>query len=331
MGNYSNLYLAGDIGGTNTRLAIYKLSEGQFECLQHEVFANSDHESLEDVIDVFRSSYFEQIDLACFGVAGVVLNGHCDATNLPWVLDEAELSDHCKIATVRLINDLEAAAHGVLALGSADSIELNPNAHINPVGNRAVIAAGTGLGEAIMYWDGAHFHPFATEGGHSDFAPADQQQHDLLCWLRSRWGEHVSYERIVSGPGLVDIYRWLIESGQYSEQRGITAAMESDDPGSVVSSLALAKNDLACEQALQLFVQIYAQEAGNLALKSLATGGIYLAGGIAPKILPALQSDRFLQSWLNKGRFSEMLQAMPVKVVTHPQVSLIGAVHCLLI
>ncbi len=331
MENNTDLYLAGDVGGTNTRLAIFRHDQGQFKCLQHASFANADYDSLEQIIDQFRSVTFEQVESACIGVAGVVSNGRCDATNLPWMLDETELASHCNVAIVRLINDLEAAAHGILALAPSDCIDLNPHADKNPVGNCAVIAAGTGLGEAVIYWDGKQYHPFATEGGHSDFATADHQQHELLCWLRKRLGDHVSYERIVSGPGLVDIYHWLIESGQYSEQTAIKSAIAKDDPASIISNAGLTKKDAACEQALQLFVKIYAQEAGNLALKSLSTGGIYLAGGIAPKILPALQSNVFIQSLLNKGRFSDLLKAMPVKVVTHPQVSLIGAARFLMI
>jgi glucokinase len=319
----SQLILAGDVGGTNTRLAIFRQVSGQLYCQHHAIYPSVNFSSLEQIIVEFIASQSEQVDSACIGVAGVVINGRCDATNLPWVMDESKLASYCQLTTVRLINDLEAAAHGVLALSDNDFVDLNPHADHNPQGNRAVIAAGTGLGEAVIYWDGSQYHPFATEGGHSDFAPTDQQQDDLLIWLRERWGGHVSYERIVSGPGLVDIYRWLIESSQHPEQPTVMRAMGDGDPASVISEAALAQKDPACEQALQLFIRIYAQEAGNLALKSLATGGIYLAGGIAPKILPILQT-RFLNTWLNKGRFAGLLKGTPVKVVTHPQVSLIG-------
>jgi glucokinase len=325
----STLILTGDIGGTNTRLAVFKRVAGHLQCQHHTTYPSAQYSSLEDIVEAFIASQPEQVDSACLGVAGVVINGRCDATNLPWIMDEGELKSQCQLTTVRLINDLEAAAHGVLALGENDFVDLNPHADQNPKGNRAVIAAGTGLGEAILYWDGIQYHPFATEGGHSDFAPADQQQDALLVWLRARWGEHVSYERIVSGPGLQDIYRWIVESGPQPEQEAILVAMQNNDPASIISAAALAQKDPACEQALQLFICIYAQEAGNLTLKSLATGGIYLAGGIAPKILPVLQST-FLKTWLNKGRFSGLLKSTPVKVVTHPKVSLIGAANFLL-
>ena len=333
MAKDARLVLTGDIGGTNTRLALYSQSEGQLHCQHHATYSSADYRSLEQIIDefiAFKSEQSGHVHSACFGVAGVVINGRCDATNLPWVMDEGELAAHCQLTTVRLINDLEAAAHGVLALDDNDFVDLNPHTQHNPVGNRAVIAAGTGLGEAILYWDGVQYHPFATEGGHTDFAPADQLQDDLLISLRSRWGGHVSYERILSGSGLQDIYRWVIASGQEQEQSAIQLAMQSNNAAAVISDAALAQQDPACEQALQLFIRIYAQEAGNMALKSLATGGIYLAGGIAPKILPALQTEWFLQSWLNKGRFNSLLENIPVKVVVHPQVSLIGAAGYLL-
>jgi len=329
LGKGERLILTGDIGGTNTRLALFKTFEGQLHCHHHTTYSSADYRSLGQIVNEFMADQSEHVDSACFGVAGVVTNGRCDTTNLPWIMDESELATHCQLTTVRLINDLEAAAHGVLALDEHDLVELNPNAHPNPVGNRAVLAAGTGLGEAILYWDGAQYHPFATEGGHSDFAPADQLQDDLLIWLRTRWGAHVSYERILSGPGLQEIYSWLITSERGSEQSAIRSRMRTQNASAVISEAALAQQDPACEQALQLFIRIYAQEAGNMALKSLATGGVYLAGGIAPKILPALQSTLFLQSWLDKGRFSTLLQKIPVKVVVHPQVSLIGAARFL--
>ncbi|MEE9346145.1 MAG: glucokinase [Methylococcales bacterium] len=330
MAKDARLILTGDIGGTNTRLALFTVFEDQLHCQHHATYPSADYDSLEQIVDEFMATQAEQVESACFGVAGVVTNGRCDATNLPWIMDESELAAHCQLTTVRLINDLEAAAHGVLALDENDLVELNPNAHPDPVGNRAVLAAGTGLGEATLYWDGAQYYPFATEGGHCDFAPADQLQDDLLIWLRTRWGAHVSYERILSGPGLQEIYSWLITSEREPEQPAIRSRMHMQNASAVISEAALAQQDSACEHALQLFIRIYAQEAGNMALKSLATGGIYLAGGIAPKILPALQSELFLQSWLSKGRFNTLLENIPVKVVVHPQVSLIGAAHCLL-
>ncbi|HFD13370.1 MAG TPA: glucokinase [Crenotrichaceae bacterium] len=323
------MILAGDVGGTNTRLALVRRVRSRFYCEAHTTFPSADYASLEQIINAFKAANTVEVDSACIGVAGVVLNRRCDATNLPWVLDEQELASTCQLTTVRLINDLEAAAYGILVLGDTDFVDLNPHAQHNPDANKAVIAAGTGLGEAVMFWDGSHYHPFATEGGHCDFAPADQQQDALLEWLRHRWNSHVSYERIISGPGLLDIYRWLIESGRQQEKPHIQAAMQRHDPGSVISETAIAKRDPGCEQALHLFVQIYAQEAGNLALKSLATGGIYLAGGIAPKILPALQTDAFLQHWLAKGRFADLLRNIPVKLVLHPHVSLFGAANYL--
>ena len=325
MANAAEMILAGDVGGTNTRLTLYKLVNGCFQSQCQAVYLSADYESLEQIIADFTAEITNRIDRACIGVAGVVINGRCAATNLPWIVDEAELSCRFHLSTVRLINDLEAAAYGVLALEGTDFVELNPDCKSDQQGNRAVIAAGTGLGEAVIAWGGAGYHPFATEGGHSDFAPVDRQQDALLHWLRSRWGNHVSYERIVSGPGLVDIYRWLLETCSNPEQTVNLANVEAENLAAAISSTALAGNNAICEQALQLFVRIYAQEAGNLALKSLATGGVYLAGGIAPKILPALQSDTFLQAWLNKGRFSGLLKSISVKVVQHPQVSLLGA------
>ncbi|MCH9698625.1 MAG: glucokinase [Gammaproteobacteria bacterium] len=323
------MILAGDVGGTNTRLALFRANQDACLCLKHEAYLCSKYDSLVQIIHEFCAGLDKQPDQACIGVAGVVIKGRCDATNLPWVLDESELASACNFSTVKLINDLEAAAYGVITLDSEYLVDINPYANQQQQGNQAVIAAGTGLGEAVLYFDGNRYHPFATEGGHCDFAPADDKQYELLLWMRERWGAHVSYERIVSGPGLVDIYRWLIDTAQFPELLETQAAVQLQDFAAVISLQAQQKQDPACQQALTLFVQIYAQEAGNLALKSLARGGVYLAGGIAPKILPVLQTDEFLRNWLNKGRFSSLLKSIPVRVVTHPQVALIGAANCL--
>lgn len=324
-----NLILAGDVGGTNTRLALITSVQGSYQCIKHEVYLCSKFDSLIQIIHDFCAELDTKPKQACIGVAGVVINGRCDATNLPWILDEAELAAECHFSTVRLINDLEAAAYGVLTLDNEYLVDINPHADQTQQGNCAVIAAGTGLGQAVLYYDGKHHHPFATEGGHCDFAPADDMQYELLKWMRERWGAHVSYERIVSGPGLVDVYRWLIESEKSPELPETQSAMQTNDSAAVISMQAQNKLDPACQQALSMFVQIYAQEAGNLALKSLSRGGVYLAGGIAPKILPVLKTETFLQHWLNKGRFSGLLKSIPVRVVTHPQVALIGAANCL--
>ena len=222
------------------------------------------------------------------------------ATNLPWVVDAADLAPRDLAARVWVINDLEATAWGLAALPPGEVAELSSGAP-DAAGNIAVVAAGTGLGEAGMYWDGQRHHPFATEGGHANFAPDDDVEAELLVWLRKRVGGHVSWERVVSGPGLLSVYEFLRDSGRGEEPAWLADALRQGDPGATISSLALEGKSPLCVAALDRFVGLYGSEAGNAALKMMATGGVYLGGGIAPRIVPKLEDGTFLKRFLGQG------------------------------
>jgi glucokinase len=253
-----------------------------------------------------------------------VIEGKSKATNLPWELDERRLATTLRIPQVKLLNDLEAAAYGMLHLDPTDLCVLQSGPPRK--GNIAVIAAGTGLGEAILYWDGARYHPIATEGGHTDFGPRSDREVELLRYLQRECG-HVSYERVLSGPGLFNIYRFLRDSGVAPEPEWLQKRIAEGDPGVVISEIGLVGGDPLCTQALDLFCALYGAEAGNLALKAFAVGGVYIGGGIAPKILPKLQDGTFTSAFADKGRFGELLQSIEVKVALNLRTPLIGAAH----
>lgn len=319
------MILAGDIGGTKTNLALYEASENPLVVHAQTQFKSRDFSSLTDVIIAFtKETANPKIEAACFGIAGPVINGRCRTTNLPWDITTTDLQDHLGTDHVRLMNDLESTAYGMLYLDESEFVDLNPNGRAMH-GNRAVIAAGTGLGEAIMYWDGEQYHPIGTEGGHSDFAPVTPQQDQLLQWLRNRHPGHVSVERILSGPGVYTLYEFLAETG-YAPQPAFMSNLPDDaDPSAMISQGALRDKDPLCVATLRLFAEIYGAEAGNLALKSLSLGGVYIGGGIAPKILPIMRNDAFMSGFAAKGRFEEMLRGMHVRVALNAETSLMGA------
>lgn len=319
------LILAADIGGTKTLLRLGNLEEDKFQVLQEQCFASTDYARFEDLLAEFLGSKVQPIAAACFGVAGPVDDGVCRTTNLPWLLDAKSLSSLLGGAQVRLLNDLEAAAFGVLHLAETDLIGLNPAGRHRASAHRAVIAAGTGLGEALILQTEGGPVIIATEGGHCDFAPLDADQDRLLGWLRERYPGHISYERVLSGPGLVEIYHFLREQNLARENPQVVAAMLAGDPAAVIGERGVAKRDVLCYEALRWFARIYGAEAGNLVLKSLALGGLYVAGGIAPKILPILQEGWFMAGFTAKGRFSGLLKEVPVKVVLDPEIVLSGA------
>jgi len=253
-----------------------------------------------------------------------VIEGNSKATNLPWELDERRLAEALRVSRVKLLNDLEAAAYGMLQLEPPDLCVMQPGSPHK--GNIAVIAAGTGLGEAILYWDGARYHPMATEGGHADFAPRNDLEIGLLRYLQKEF-DHVSYERVLSGPGLFNIYRFLRDSEIAPEPEWLRTRIATDDPSAVISEIGLAGNDPLCTKALDLFCSAYGAEAGNLALKAFAIGGVYIGGGIAPKLLSRLKESTFLHAFSDKGRFSELLRSIEVKVALNLRTPLIGAAH----
>jgi glucokinase len=299
--------LAGDVGGTNTRLAL--VDDDPRAPVAFEIYPSAEHSSLVEMTGAFLTAHPAELDAACVGVAGPVRSGHVDVTNLAWPVDAADLAASLGTERVLVLNDLEANAWGLEALGPADLHVLNPGVP-GAVGNAAVCSAGTGLGEAGLYWDGERHHPFACEGGHADFAPRSPRQEALREFL-AREFEHVSYERVCSGQGLVNIYRFLGGDASVTAARISNAALDSSDDSAVA--------------ALDLMVEIYGAEAGNLALKLMATGGMYLGGGIAPKILPKLGDGTFMRAFVAKGRLSAVLERIPVQVVLNDRTALVGA------
>ena len=323
------MILAGDIGGTHARLAFFDFREGRFDVVSASIFPSREYRGLDEIVAKFVDTTGLHPDTACFGIPGPVRNGRVETSNLPWVVESRRLADELNIGSAVLINDLEANAWGIGALDSKDLFPLN-HTKGNPLGNQAVIAAGTGLGEAGMFWDGSQHHVFASEGGHSDFSPNNELEIDLFRYLRARFG-HVSYERIVSGPGLVNVFQFLRDAGRGPEPKWLTEEMAHSDPAAAISKAAMEGKCGLCEQALDLFISIYGAEAGNLALKIMATGGVFLGGGIAPKLLSKLSGPLFMQAFVSKGRMQALLESIPVNVITNDQIALLGAARCALV
>lgn len=320
------MILAGDIGGTKTVLGLFEEAGGTLQAAREETFPSRSHGALEEILDRFLGSGSRPaIRAACFGVAGPVVDGRSRTTNLPWELDEVALARRVGAPRAKLLNDLEAAAYGMLFLAPGDLRTLHPGAGQRR-GNIAVIAAGTGLGEAMLHWDGDRYHPIASEGGHADFAPRTDLEVELLGYLRREFG-HVSYERLLSGPGLFNIYRFLRDSGYAEEPAWLREELASGDPSATITRLALADRHLLCTGSLDLFAAIYGAEAGNLALRCLAVGGVYVGGGIAPKILPKLQNGTFVRAFTEKGRLADLMRTIAVKVALNSGAPLIGAAH----
>lgn len=320
------MILAGDIGGTSTRLACFERRASRLAITAEETFPSRQFKGLEEIVTTFLAERHLKIQKACFGIAGPVKNGRVVTPNLAWTVEASVLAKAIGTNTVVLINDLEANAYGVSALEPHEFVEVNagdPDAR----GNLAVISAGTGLGEAGLYWDAQHHRPFACEGGHCDFAPRTPLEVELLRHLLSRH-EHVSVERVLSGPGLFTIYQFLRDTGKGVESATLAAEMKSKDPSACVSRAGLAGTDPLCVQALDLFVSIYGAEAGNLALKVMSTGGVYVGGGIAPKILEKLRGPAFMSAFLDKGRMRPLLEAMPVRIIMNENTALLGAALC---
>ncbi len=319
------MILAGDIGGTKTNLALFELVDGKLETIVQEQFVSKNYEKFMDLIITFKQKHsIKKIDALCLGIAGPIIDERCRTTNLPWDIKASELKQEFGITSVKLLNDLESTAYGMLYLEEEEFISLNPTGR-KKKGNIAVIAAGTGLGEAILYFDGKGYNPIGTEGGHTDFAPITSQQDELLTWLRRRYPGHVSYERIVSGIGIYTLYEFLVETNFAPQPQAMLNLEDDVDKSAMVSRCALEQNDPLCLEALRIFAEIYAAEAGNLALKSMSLGGVYIGGGIAPKILPIIKSEYFLNAFFSKGRFEDLLRMMELKVSLNQETALIGS------
>ena len=322
------MVLGGDIGGTKTNLALLERNRGSLRIVATESYPSREHQSLEEILDKFMRAHPGRIDVACFGVAGPVRNGRSETTNLPWVVDSGALASRLQVKLVGLLNDLEANAWGIGALEPKDFYVLKDGI-ADPTGNAAIISAGTGLGEAGLYWDGTARRPIPSEGGHCDFAPRDELQIELLRYLSAQFG-HVSTERVVSGPGLYNLYRFLRDIKEIEEPAWLAEEMKNGDPAAIISRLALEGKSVLCERALNLFVEIYGSEAGNLALKFMATAGVYLGGGIAPKILEKLTGPTFHNAFVDKGRLRPLLKAIPVQVILNDKAALLGAARWML-
>ena len=322
------MILAGDIGGTKTVLSLFEASGDELRQIRETVFSSKDYDSLDEILKSFLKKVGSPpLRSACLGVAGAVVDGKSKITNLPWRLDEKGIAEVIDVPRTKLLNDLEAAAYGMLHLEKDELSELNRGAEPARQGNIAVIAAGTGLGEAMVLWDGERHQVVASEGGHADFAPRSDEEVELLKYLRQEYRGHVSYERVLSGPGIFNIYCFLRDAGYAPESDGVKEKLESEDPGAVVSEAGLEGEDALSVRTLELFSSIYGAEAGNLALKCLAVGGVFVVGGIAPKVLKALKAGHFMKGFTDKGRFSDLVRSMRVSVVLNLRTPILGAAH----
>ena len=324
------MILAADISGSKTRLALFDTYGNDLKMVADSTSVSTEHKSLEDAIRGFTSSEGVAVDRACIGVAGPVKNVRCESSNLAWAVDGKSLAKRLRIESVSVINDVEAFAYGIDAMKTADLVTLNEGTR-DSEGNTAVISAGSGLGEAGLYWDGFRHHPFATEGGHSDFAPRNDVEIELLRYLLKKNGR-ASYENILSGPGLQNVYEFLRDGKKAEEPKWLRDQIgESKDPPAAISAAGLEGKAPIASQALDIFVSVYAAEAGNVALNYLSTAGLYIGGGIAPKILHKLQEPAFMKTFSAKGRMQGLLESIPVRVVLNQQAGLIGAARCALV
>jgi len=319
------MILAGDIGGTKINLAYFVEENNGFILHTIKSYPSKQYGSLREIIQLFTAKFPAKITCAAFGVAGPVIDGRCETTNLSWVVDSREIAQQVELQNVGLINDLEATAYGTLRLDEKDKLVLNKGVQRDQ-GTIAVIAAGTGLGEGGLVWDGTRYRALPSEGGHTDFGPRNELEMALLRFLLQRY-ERVSYERLISGPGMYNIYQFFRSRAAYPEPAWLTERIQSGDPSAAVSEAGLEGKDEVCQETLETFVSLYGAEAGNLALKLLSTGGVYVGGGIAPKILSKIQQGSFMKSFTSKGRYAALMSNIPVYVVLNDRTALYGAAH----
>lgn len=322
------MILAGDVGGTKVHLGLYNFEGGHLKTLRDEKFASHEFTTLDAAVEQFLAAggrmNREEIVAACFGCPGPVQDGRIKLTNLSWTLDTAALERSLSIEHVFLINDLEANGYGIPEL-AADSILTMHQGDATAAGSRGLIAAGTGLGEAMLIWDGKRHRPIASEGGHCDFAARTEREIALLQYLQRTLGGRVSWERVVSGKGIQNIYSYLCAVEKMDEPSWLRQRMATEDPNAVIGTCADEGSSELCMETMRIFAASYGAEAGNIALKVLAMGGVYLGGGIAPKILKTLTGGGFMQAFLDKGRLSPLLETIPVRVILDDTCALLGA------
>lgn len=315
--------LAGDIGGTKTRLGIFEVEGDACRLVEECSYPSREHAGLDEIVVEFAGSGGGECQAACFGIAGPVTGRRMRVTNLPWVVDADELEKRSGISKVALLNDLEAMGWGVSAVHESQFVVLNQGL-TDATGNGAVIAAGTGLGEAGIFWDGTQATPFACEGGHTSFSPTNELEDRLAVFLRGMHGR-VSWERVLSGPGLADLYRFMVAESGETEAVWFLEAESIGDPVPAVSEAALEGRCEISVRTLETFTRLYGAETGDLALKLMATGGVWVGGGIAPKILPFLEGGAFMEGFLAKGRMRPLVESMPVRVILDDRTALYGA------
>ncbi|MGD0914102.1 MAG: glucokinase [Terracidiphilus sp.] len=316
------MILAGDVGGTKVHLALYEFTDGKLNHIRDHQFPAKEYSGLEEIVKEFIVS--EKVTSACFGVPGPVRDGRLRLTNLPWTLDSRELAHNLHIDYVFLINDLQANGYGIAEL-TADQICTLSEGDASQIGNRALISAGTGLGEGFLVWDGRSYTPYPSEGGHADYAPRNEDEIDLLRFLQQKYNGRISQERVVSGMGLTNCYEFLRDVRGIEEPAWLAERIAAEDPNAVITELALKAKSEICVKALDMFVSAYGAEAGNLALKILSVGGLYVGGGIAPRIIDKMKDGTFMKAFTDKGRLSQLLVHMPVRVILESRTALIGA------
>jgi glucokinase len=316
----TSMVLAGDVGATKTNLALFKADREQITLLQEAQYRSNDYKNIIGLTDTFIKG-LPAPDSICFGVAGPVLNGNARLSNIGWKIDAVALSEYFGVKPVHLINDLEATAYGLAMLQEKDVAVLHKG-NEPAVGNAAVIAPGTGLGEAGLFWDGNYYHPFATEGGHADFAARNEFDFELFTFLEKKFG-HVSWERLICGPGIVNIYQFLRDVKKREEPGWLKEQFKNADVAAVISQ-HVSQSEI-CKETMHIFIRYLAYESANLVLKLKATGGLFIGGGIAPKIVSLLEDHLFISSFYQSGRLNYLLETVPIKIILNPKTALLGA------
>ena len=315
--------LAGDIGGTKTNLALFTAGERRPRLRVFETYSSGQSHGVEAIVGRFLKKHSSKITSACFGIAGPVVNGRCKTTNLPWFVSEARIKKRFNWEHVRLINDLTATALSVPLLNGRELYALN-RVKVKKGQNLGLVAPGTGLGQALLVFQNGTYSPISSEGGHADFSPNSEKEIELWRYLHKRFG-HVSIERVLSGPGLLNIYSWLKDSGRFREPAWLKQKIKEMDPPRAITESAMNERHPLCAETLNMFVSILGSVSGNLALTGMTTGGVYLGGGIPPRILPVLKKGIFMKAFINKGRFRDFLEKIPVRVILNDKAALLGA------